>query len=184
MPIPDRKKPKPPEKHRDWHDRIGTIGIPLTFVAAVIAAIFTGSQWQTAEKTRIGDQRAWLAATGVQFENYQSEPVEGGPINFVVSVQNVGHSPALDIGDNEVLAYFDRQNFIRRPRGGDLVQAPEFPEEMVPMGMRNPACDKVHMINGGITVFPILNPIDLHRSRPLGTSRETITSWKEVLIIY
>jgi hypothetical protein len=87
------------KKHRDWHDWVATIGIPLTFAAATTAAIFTGmaacytrSQWLTAVDNEHRTVRAYVALRDIAFA-----PRGESAFDLVPEWENNGNSETVNM---------------------------------------------------------------------------------------
>jgi hypothetical protein len=93
----------PGAKNHDWYDKTHLVVLTLTFVTAVLAAIFTG--WMAyrtdglatdSNKQLIASTRAWIVPTGAQFDG----PITvGSDLRLKIIFENTGREPAQNFFD-------------------------------------------------------------------------------------
>lgn len=90
----------PAKKHHDWYDEAHLVILGLTFIAAVLAAVFTG--WLAirtnhiaydSEKSLDASTRAYIAVTGVK---WGGTPEAGKNQRLKILFRNVGKEAASD----------------------------------------------------------------------------------------
>ncbi len=178
---------QPAKAKKKWGQKPNNWIRSATLLFVILYTAITYCLLRFNQQTTIGDQRAWLAPLGIEFEVGQADPdAVGKPVAFVIHYENTGKSPALDFGDNETFSYIDAKAFtpVVQPKPGGLVEQITSPVEMTALGKSNPACGKVHPIDGGLAIFPTVMPPALHRSRPLQTHPRSIIAGDATLIIY
>ena len=102
------RSPEPDKTHRDWHDITSLSILGATFIAAVLAAVFTGRQAYLANKqlrvardvlsvTRDQERRQLRAYVSIMGKDTTEHLDVGQKPEFTLDVKNTGSTPAFNI---------------------------------------------------------------------------------------